>query len=357
MSLSSWQPGGEIRPESHCRLSLKPIESSHPSYFMNPSKIGSFLCALALHLTSSAADIRIGMLGLDTSHATAFTEILANPSAKDFVAGAKVVAAVKGGSSDIESSWSRVEGYTKTLTEKHGVKLYNSIEAMCREVDAVMIESVDGRPHLGQFKLCLKSGIPVYIDKPLAGSLPDAVEIFRLAKKAKVPVFSASSLRYGKNTLAVRAGAIGTVTNAVCWSPAHLEPHHPDLFWYGIHGCEALFTVMGPGCETVQRGKTADGKIEVVGKWKGGRVGIFRENDKGYGGLAQGTRGQMAVGNYDGYAPLVAEAVKFFQTKVSPVAEEETLEIFAFMEAADESKRQNGAEVRLSDVLRKARQQ
>jgi predicted dehydrogenase len=266
-----------------------------------------------------------------------------------------VVAAVKGGSSDIESSWSRVEGYTKTLTEKHGVKLYESIETMSRNVDAIMIESVDGRPHLGQFKLCLKAGIPVYIDKPLAGTLSDAVEIFRLAKKANVPVFSASSLRYGKNTLAVRGGAIGTVTNAVCWSPAHLEPHHPDLFWYGIHGCESLFTVMGPGCESVKRGTTADGKIEVVGKWKGGRIGIFRENDKGYGGTAQGTKGSMSVGNYDGYAPLVAEAVKFFQTKVSPVAEEETLEIFAFMEAADESKRQGGAEVRLSDVLRKAR--
>lgn len=306
------------------------------------------------HLTQ-AADLRIGMLGLDTSHATAFTEILHDPKAKDFVPGARVVAAVKGGSPDVESSWSRVDGYTKTLVEKHGVRLYDSIEEMARNVDAIMIESVDGRPHLGQARAAFTAGKPVYIDKPLAGTLADAVEIFRLAKKAKVPVFTASSLRYAKGTLAARAGAIGTVTNAVCWSPAHLEPHHPDLFWYGIHGCEALFTVMGRGCESVKRGKTADGKIEVVGRWKDGRIGIFRENDKGYGGKAQGTKGEMEVGTYDGYAPLVVECIKFFQTKVSPVDPEETLEIFAFMEAADESKRRGGAEVSLSEVLAKAK--
>jgi len=322
---------------------------------MNLLKLRLLVLCLSAQFVSTAAELRIGMLGLDTSHATAFTEILNNPQAKDFIPGGRVVAAVKGGSSDIESSWSRVDGYTKTLVEKHGVKLYDSIETMARDVDAIMIESVDGRPHLEQFRACLKAGKPVYIDKPLAGSLKDGLEIFRLAKKSGVPMFTASSLRFAKNTLAARAGAIGTVTNAVCWSPAHLDPHHPDLFWYGIHGCEALFTVMGPGCESVRRGTTTDGKIEVIGRWRGGRIGIFRENDKGYGGKAQGTKGESSVGSYDGYAPLVAECIRFFQTKVAPVTSEETIEIFAFMEAADESKRLGGAEVLLSDVLAKAR--
>ncbi len=310
-----------------------------------------FACVLG---SVQAADFRVGLIGLDTSHVTAFTGILNDPKAKDFVPGARVVAGFKGGSPDIESSWSRVEEYTRILREKYGVTIYDSIEELCRNADVVMIESVDGRPHLAQLKPVLAARKPVYLDKPVAGSLKDALEVFRLAKKARVPIFTASSLRFATNTLAVRGGAIGTVTNAWCGSPAHLEETHPDLFWYGVHGCESLFTVMGTGCVSVKRGTTADGKIEVVGKWKGGRTGTFREVE-GYKGHAEGTKGSMDVGAYDGYAPLVAAAVKFFKTGVSPVAPEETIEIFAFMEAADESKRRGGAEVTLKEVLKKAR--
>ena len=129
----------------------------------------------------------------------------------------------------------------------------------------------------------------------------------------------------------------------------------PDLYWYGVHGCESLFTVMGTGCVSVKRGKTDDGRIEVTGKWSGGRTGIFRE-DKKYSGIAKGEKGEVAIGAYDGYAPLVVEIVKFFQSRVAPVPPEETIELFAFMEAADESKRQGGAEVRIADVLKKAAQ-
>jgi predicted dehydrogenase len=312
------------------------------------------LILLPLFPLAHAADLRVGLIGLDTSHATAFTEILNNPAAKDHVAGARVVAAFQGGSPDLKESWSRVPEYTQTLTNQYGVKLYDTIEAMCAEVDAVMLESVDGRPHLEQAKAVFAAHKPLYIDKPVAGTLRDAIEIFRLAQAANMPVFTASSLRYGRATQAVRSGSIGTVTNALCWSPAHLEPHHPDLFWYGVHGCESLFTVMGTGCESVHRRPTADGKIEVTGTWTGGRIGVFREDDKGYGGHAQGTKGEAAVGNFDGYAPLVAEVVKFFQTRQPPVSAAETLELFAFMEAADESQRQHGAEIRLADVRAKA---
>src|SRR4029077_4375343 len=92
-----------------------------------------------------AADLRIGIIGCDTSHVTAFTENLNNPSAKDHVAGGKEVAAYKGGSPDIPESANRLEGYVKTLTEKYGVKMYDSIEEMCTNVDAVLLESLDGR--------------------------------------------------------------------------------------------------------------------------------------------------------------------------------------------------------------------
>ena len=299
-------------------------------------------------------DLRLGLIGLDTSHVTAFTEILNNPAAKDHVKGARVVAAFKGGSPDIESSWSRVEEYTKILRNTYGVRIHDSIPELCRNVDAVLLESVDGRPHLEQVRPVIAAGKPVYIDKPIAGTLSDAIEIFRLAETAKVPIFTASSLRFASNTLAVRNGSIGTVTNAWTSSPAHIESHHPDLFWYGVHGVESLFTVMGTGCVSVRRGTTPEGGLEVVGTWKGGRRGTFREG-KGYEGRAEGTKGSSPVGAYDGYAPLIAAVVPFLRTGVAPVSPEETLEIFAFMEAADESKRRGGAEVTLAEVLEKAR--
>ena len=165
-----------------------------------------------------------------------------------------------------------------------------------------------------------------------------------------MPVFSSSSLRFAKNTQAVRQGAIGPVKYAETYGPCAIEPHHPDLYWYGVHGVEALFTVMGPGCQTVQRGVTTNGLIEVVGLWPGGRKGIFRE-DKNFHGRAEGEKGEMPVGAWDGYVALVEAIMKFFQTGVAPVKPEETLEIFAFMDAADASKQQGGAPVRMSDVL------
>jgi len=292
------------------------------------------------------ADLRIGIIGCDTSHVVAFTETLNNPEAKGHVPGGKVVAAYKGGSPDIPSSISRVEDYSKTLREKYGVKFYDRIEEMCKDVDAVLLESVDGRPHLEQARPVLQARKPVFIDKPMAASLQDVMEIFRLAKEAKVPVFSSSSLRFARNTQAVRGGLIGRVTYAETYGPCEREPHHPDLFWYGVHGVESLFTIMGTGCQTVQRQTTPDGKIEVVGTWSGGRRGVFRE-DQNFHGLAKGEKGETAAGSFDGYEPLVAAIMKFFQTGVAPVKAEETIEIIAFMEAADESKNKGGAQVKL----------
>jgi len=198
----------------------------------------------------------------------------------------------------------------------------------------------------------LKAGKPVFVDKPIAGSLQDAITIFREAEQAGVPVFSSSSLRFGKNTQAARNGALGKITRCETQSPASLEKTHPDLFWYGIHGVESLFTVMGTGCQSVQR-TSEDGQIVVIGKWEGDRVGIFREG-KGYTGKAVGENGEAEVGSSDGYQPLIVEIIKFFRTGKPPVSAEETLEIYAFMEAADESKRQGGAEVTLESVMKTA---
>ncbi len=321
---------------------------------MKPRFFLTLTALVACSLTAAAADLRLGIIGTDTSHVPAFTKVLNDPKAKDHVEGAKVVAAFKGGSKDITNSWMRVDKYAEEISKNYGVKIYDSIEEMCKNVDAVLLESVDGRPHLAQATPVILAGKPLFIDKPMAASLKDALAIFELAKKHKVPVFSASSLRFGKETIAVRNGSIGKVQSAETTSPAKIDPTHPDLFWYGIHGVESLFTVMGTGCETVERTTTADGLIQVTGTWKGGRKGTFTEG-KGYGGKAVGDKGESPVGKYDGYAALVKEIVPFFQTGKSPVPMEETIEILAFMEAADASKAAGGKPVKIADMIKAAK--
>jgi predicted dehydrogenase len=309
---------------------------------------------LAAPLAVAADDLKIGIIGLDTSHVTAFTEILNNPNAAAHVAGGKVVAAFKSSSADISSSADRVEEYTNALQTKYGVKLVGSIEDLCREVDGVLIESVDGRPHLAQARPVIAAKKRLFIDKPIGGSLRDTLEIFRLAKEAGVPVFTSSAYRYYDSMIELKKADVGEIRSAISYGPAHLEEHHPDLFWYGVHPAEALFTVMGRGCESVVRTHTADTDV-VTGTWSGGRIGILhalRTKTLPHKVTVFGSKSfaeQKSAG--DSYAPLVSEIIKFFQTGIAPVSPEETIELFAFMEAADESKRRGGQPVKLTEVL------
>ncbi len=299
--------------------------------------------------------IKIGIIGLDTSHSPEFTKFFNFENAegiKDF----RVVAAYPRGSKDIQSSVETIPEYTKKVQEM-GVEIVDSIKALLKKVDAILLETNDGRPHLEQAREVFKAGKPVFIDKPISASLEDAVKIFREAKEKNISLFSASSLRYLKNAQAVRnENKIGKVLGADTFSPASLEPHHPDLFWYGIHGVEILYTVMGTGCDTVTRFQTADTEY-VVGKWKDGRIGTFRGTRTGthdYGGIAFGTEANLTLGPFDGYGALLVKIAEFFRSGKSPVDAYETLEIYGFMEAADESKRRGGIPVSVDEVLNKA---
>ena len=296
--------------------------------------------------------VKIGIIGLDTSHSPAFTKLFNAENPKPELAGFRVVGAYPYGSRDIESSYKRIPDYIKQV-EALGVKIVDSIEALLEMVDVILLETNDGKPRFEQARKVIQAKKPFFIDKPVAASLSDTRMIYQEARKAGVPIFSASSLRYLKNAQAVRyENKIGKVLGCDAFSPAELEPGHPDLFWYGIHGVEILFTVMGTGCESVTRFTTADEEV-VVGTWKDGRIGTFRGMRAGkheYGGTAFGLEGNLVLGNYEGYEPLAVKIAEFFKTGKSPVEDSETLEIYAFMEAADESKRRGGAKVLLRDV-------
>jgi predicted dehydrogenase len=333
------------------------------------SVLSALAAVLMLSLTSLPAAeaaaqpaIRVGIIGLDTSHVIAFTESLnrgpKNPADAPRLAGVRVVAAYPQGSRDIESSTRRVPEYTAAV-QAMGVEIVGSIPALLERVDAVLLESNDGRVHLEQVLPVLRARKPVFVDKPLAGSFVDVLRILDAADAAGVPLFCSSSLRFAAETVAVARGAIGRVLQAETFGPFHIEPTHPDLYWYGVHGCESLFTVMGTGCRSVRRVDGPNGMVEVVGEWDGNRTGIFRpENGKdrrGYGGVAVGERGERRIGAYDGYDPLLIAIVEMFRTGKSPVSRQEMVELYAFMEGADESKRRGGAAVPLHEIIAKAR--
>ena len=223
---------------------------------------------------------------------TAFTRLLNDRNDPNHVAGARVVAAFKAGSPDVEASRTRVDRFAAELKDKWGVEFVDSIEALCEKVDAVLLESVDGRPHLAQVRPVFKAKKRVFVDKPFTASYADAREIVRLSRESGVPFFSSSSLRFAADIQAIRnSDTHGGIQGAFTFGPENLEPHHPDLFWYGIHAVEMLYTLLGPGCEQVTRVKTESGDT-VVGRWKDGRIGTMR-------GLIQGRQDYGAVGVRD----------------------------------------------------------
>jgi predicted dehydrogenase len=306
----------------------------------------------------SQATGRIGIIGLDTSHSTAFTEVINAAYAKPEFAGFRIVAAYPRGSSDIKSSTERIPAYTDEV-KKYGVAITGSIEELISMVDYVLLETNDGRPHLEQAIPVMKAGKRMFIDKPMAASLVHVIAIFAAADHYRVPVFSSSSLRYITGIRDIAEGKIGKVTGADTYSPCTLEKTHPDLFWYGIHGVETLFTAMGTGCKTVTRVSTPDTDV-AVGAWNDNRIGTFRgtrTGKGGYGGTVFGEKGTLTLGPYTGYDPLLERILEFFKTGVEPVSREETLEIFAFMQAADISKKKGGMPVETEKVMADATKQ
>lgn len=301
--------------------------------------------------STTNAGRRIGIIGLDTSHSVAFTKSLNADSPNPVYDGFKVVAAYPHGSKDIVSSTERIPGYTEQV-QKLGVEIVGSIQDLLNKVDFVMLETNDGRLHLEQAIEIFKAGKTTFIDKPVAASLKDAKSIFKEAKKYKVPVFSSSSLRYATGMQEIKQGKIGAVSGADTYSPMKFEKTHPDLFWYGIHGVEMLFTVMGPGCVSVQRTISEEQEV-CTGIWDDGRIGTFRGIKSGkqdYGGIAYGKSGILHLGPYNGYDPLLLKIIEFFKSGIPPVDERETLAILAFMEAADVSKNTKGARVTLAQI-------
>jgi len=303
--------------------------------------------------------IRVGMIGLDSSHCTAFTQILHREENTGDLAGVRVVAAFPGGSADFSLSRDRVQGFTEQIRTM-GVEIVDSIDALLPKVDVVILGSVDGRQHLEQVKPILRAGKPVFIDKPLAHNLADALKIQQLGRQYGVPWFSASALRYEDKLQALmknQSEVVGEVVGCDSFGTSRAGIGHADLAWYGVHGIETLYTIMGPGCVSVTRLQTDKSEL-VTGLWGKGRVGTYRgireqAHQTGFGATIFGTKSIQQILLPADYEGLVVEIARFFKTRQPPLNDDITVEIFAFIEAADESKRLGGVPVTLASVIEK----
>ena len=302
----------------------------------------------------SHAQMKIGIIGLDTSHSIAFTKFINGADKKEEYKDFQIVAAYPYGSKAIKSSYDRIPGYIEQVKEM-GVEIVSSIPELLDKVDCVLLETNDGNLHLEQAYEVFKAGKIMFIDKPIGANLAQAIAIYELSKKYNVPIFSSSALRYVPESQKLRNGELGEVQGVNTYTPGTLEPSHADMAWYGIHGIEALFTVMGTGCVSVNR-MSSEGSDVIVGLWDDGRIGTvraIREGHRPYDGHAFTDKGIVSTGKYQGYEPLLREILNFFTTGIPPVSEKETLEIFTFIEAADESKGAKGKIVSMEETFKK----
>ncbi|NMA64665.1 MAG: Gfo/Idh/MocA family oxidoreductase [Clostridiaceae bacterium] len=297
--------------------------------------------------------MKLGIIGLDSSHAIAFCKALNNPEYEYYIPDHEVVAAYPGEISyDFDMSYQRMIPFTEEIRDKYGVKIENSIEKVMDQVDAVFLEQVDARKRLQQFEIIASYGKPVFIDKPLALSSKEANSIIELAQKNNLPLLSTSSLRYiDCLTEALSDDSNGEINGADFLSPMPIKESQPGFFWYGNHATDMLFRTLGSECKSVKVIPSKNTDI-IVGEWKDNRIGVIRGSRNyidSYMGVIH--RNQPVIINPSKdkrfmYDCLLEQIIKMFDTKVMPISFEEMFKVVSFIEAANKSA-ETGKEVRL----------
>jgi len=348
--------------------------------------VASAFIALVAAAAQAAEPVRVGILGLDNYQAVAFTQLFHTPmtekalarldpqarrqaeQASQELSGIRVTAAVAIGSPDIPDS---VENLPKWVERfgKMGIPIVPTVEELLPQCDCVMIMTLDGRKHLELARASLAAKKPTFIARPMAASPDDVRQIFRIAAENTTPVWSSSQHRFTPGFAGMRNHPeVGRVLGVDVYGGCETEPHHPELVWQALHGIETLFTIMGPGCTSVRCVSTPYAEL-ITGVWNDGRVGTFRGIREGkvkYSATVFGDAGVSTAGiyghgvpikgvvptndRYVGYESIAVEIAKFFKGGPAPVAPEQTIEIFTFMDAAAQSKAQAGAAIEIKVV-------
>ncbi|MCC7424862.1 MAG: Gfo/Idh/MocA family oxidoreductase [Planctomycetaceae bacterium] len=336
---------------------------------------------LAMACAAGQADekkpVRLGILGIDNYQAVEYVQMYNNPKAEGDLAGLRVTAAWPVISEDYPKSAELTEMWKKQMLSVNAnpkdpataipvVEIVDSLDELLKRCDAVMIWSLDGRKHLAQATAVMKAGKPVFIGRPLASSVEDAIAIFKVSEELKVPCWSCSQHRFSPGFIGMRNHPeVGKVLGCDVYGGYDVNAPEADKFTRSIHSIETLYTIMGPGVVKVSCQSTPTAE-SVTAVWGDGRVATYRGVKQGavkYSATVFGDKGVSTAGiyghgvpvkgivptndKYMGYGGLAIEMAKFFKGEPMPVKPAETLEMYALMKAADESRAKGGVMVEL----------
>jgi predicted dehydrogenase len=292
--------------------------------------------------------MRIGAIGIDSSHLPEFSRRI-----KTLHDAGETACRVTKFWTDGRHDWpvaADVEKWRAQAVDL-GVEPAASLEELLESVDGVMVLAVSGFRHLELARPSLERGMPTYVDKPLACTLEDAVEIRELAERHNARCYSASSLRFATEHAAIRAADLGDIVAIDAFGPGELSPGAPGLLHYGVHTIEMVDAIWGPGVKRVSAIELPDRHLLDM-EYHDGRYARLRLERKGaydFGGTVHGTKAlhQFRVDFGPVYGNLVRGMTTFFEGGPAPASLDAIVENMAVMIAGNRSIAEGGAWIEL----------
>ncbi|WP_162606242.1 Gfo/Idh/MocA family protein [Jiangella asiatica] len=314
--------------------------------------------------SDSGAELRIGIIGTDNTHAYPFTAFLngwaldapipavlpdGTPVADMYLWGTYLRQQTEAGATDVPISGARVTSLWSAdpreaalLGRACGIEnLCETAESVCAAVDAVMVLSERPETHAAYAAMALERGLPTFVDKPLADSLDAGREIFELAERHGVPCYTGSALRWAPDLIAARE-YVRTRLGAV--RAVHV-PCPLELELYGIHAVEMVNLFMGCDVATVRAIGGTERQVVLL-EYADGRTAVFEHLGfvtwPAYSACVYGDRWEHRV-VLDGVGPAMAATVRAFvevaRGATVPVCPPESLRLNEIVFAARESLR------------------
>lgn len=289
--------------------------------------------------------LRVGLLGVNTSHASAYARIL---NEKQAVPGARMTW-VWGGELRAD------QPDAATLAEKFDIPTVVTDPAeRLPETDLVLVvdDTGGGANHVPLARPFVKAGVPAFVDKPMAVDIAEAKSLFELAESTGTPVTSSSALRFARELRENREqiDGLGKLSSIISVGPG-------EWYYYGVHAVEQLFAAAGSGVEWVQRHTWPDRDVAVLSYAVGGPTAVvqtLRDAAYRFHITMYGEHGHHAVrvADFDAfYTGQVTGAVEMARTGQPPIAPGETVELLAVLRAGVLSAERQGAKVSVAEVL------
>jgi predicted dehydrogenase len=303
--------------------------------------------------------MRLGIIGIDSSHTPVFTKAIAALN-KEGNTPCKVTHFWDPGTHE----WQHPAGPEQSAkdvaqwrsdTLAAGVTQVNSLDELLKNVDGVLVLNINGHRHLELAIGPIARGMPTYIDKPLTCSLDQAKALLAMTRQYNARCYSASSLRFITEIPKLDKEKLGEIVAIDAFGNGEVLDMMPDLWHYGCHSIEmvdAIFKWSGQGAgvkrvSSIKTGDATSGYHLLDMEYRDGRIARIRLDRNGswaFGATIHGKKGvqQFVVDFAPVYGQLVAGMVKFFEGKEAPVDLRDIVENVAVMEAGNRSIAQGG---------------